>query len=232
MSKYLNTEFLKENMMGPNAVKLLEELLQGLQFNPNMRVLDLGCGKGLTSIYLAEKFNVNVFAMDLWISASENFQRFQKIGMDHKIIPIHADALCPPFADEYFDAVISVDSYHYFGRDAQYLDAHLAPLVKKGGMIALAFPGLKKELDTLPVEMALSWTAEDIETMHSCPWWQKLLQQSKMLEIISITEMNCFEECWNDWLSCENQYAILDRPAMDAGAGKYMNFISVICKRI
>lgn len=153
--------------------------------------------------------------------------------MEQKIVPIHADAHCPPFADEYFDAIISVDSYHYFGRDERYLDTTLAALVKKGGMIALAFPGLKHELgDTLPAEMALSWSAEDMETWHSCAWWKKLLSSSKTVEIVSVAEMNCFEECWNDWLSCENQYAISDRRAMEAGAGKYMNFISVICRRL
>ena len=36
-----------------------------------MKVLDLGCGKGLTSLFLAKEANVNVFATDLWISATE-----------------------------------------------------------------------------------------------------------------------------------------------------------------
>ena len=83
-------------------------------------------------------------------------------------MPIHADALNLPFADEYFDAVVSVDSYMYFGRDEKFMDTRLAPLVKKGGIIAIAVPGLKQEIhDSIPKEMLLSWTAEDLETMHS-----------------------------------------------------------------
>ena len=33
---------------------------------PGMRVLDLGCGKGLSSIFLAKEFGVQVWAADLW----------------------------------------------------------------------------------------------------------------------------------------------------------------------
>ena len=39
------------------------------------------------------------------------------------------------------------------------------------------------------------------------------------------------EECWNDWLACDNEYAQNDRAAMQAGAGKYMNFIAIILRR-
>jgi len=137
-----------------------------------------------------------------------------------------------PFADGFFDAVISVDSYHYFGRDVRYMDTKLAPLLKKGGTIALAFPGLKEEIHgSIPEEMALSWSAEDIDTLHSCQWWRELLEKSQEIEIDSVHEMQGFEECWSDWLLCENEYAVNDRAAMEAGAGKYMNFISIIARR-
>lgn len=165
MKTYLEQQYLNENMMGPNAITLLKELSCQIPLEPSMRVLDLGCGRGLTSAYLADTFGVQVFALDLWIPATENYLRFRELGLDSRIIPLHGDAGNMPFAEEYFDAVVSVDSYHYFGRDEKYMDSCLAPLVKHGGLIALALPGLKKELtDGLPPEMALSWTEEDIET--------------------------------------------------------------------
>ena len=49
-------------MMGPNSIKILEEMSESLSLKPGMRVLDLGCNKGLTSIFLAKEFGVQVVA--------------------------------------------------------------------------------------------------------------------------------------------------------------------------
>ena len=233
MCQFFTDAFLKENMMGPNAVKVLAEMTQNLPFDAAERILDLGCGKGLSSLYLAEKFPATVFATDLWIPATENFQRFDALGFSRRIIPIHADAHDLPYADDYFDAAVSVDAYHYFGHDAEYLDAHLAPLIKKGGLIALGIPGLTHELGgQLPDEMAQSWSAEDVDTLHSAPWWQDILSRSALTEIVSVSELLCYEESWNDWLACDNPYAVNDRAAMAAGAGKYMNLVFVLLRRV
>lgn len=104
-----------QDMMGPNAVMILRELLQAQPLQPGWRVLDLGCGRGLSSAYLAKECGVQVFAVDLWVPATENDRRFRQLGFDRQIIPLHADAESLPFADDYFDAVVSIDAYHYFG---------------------------------------------------------------------------------------------------------------------
>ena len=44
--------------------------------------------------------------------------------------------------------------------------------------------------------------------------------------------MESNEEVWNDWLKQENEYAISDRKAMEAGGGKYLNFISIVPQRL
>jgi len=80
-SEKYDKAFLKKNMMGPNSIKLLEALTEGMEFTKGGRVLDLGCGAGLTSIFLAKEFGVKVFATDLWISASDNYQRLRKPGL-------------------------------------------------------------------------------------------------------------------------------------------------------
>ncbi len=235
-NKY-NKKFINENLMGPNSMKILEELLQPVKFEKGMRVLDLGCGKGLTSVFLAKEFGVQVFATDLWISASKNYEMIESMGLENQIIPMHADAGDLPYADEYFDAIVSIDSYHYFGTEPDYMDK-LAPLVKKGGTIALGFPGVKKEFNgVLPDEMMSYWekVKDDIlKTFHSIPWWKELLSKSNEISIESIQEMQCFEECWKDWLTCDNEYAEYaanDKLSMEAGADKYMNLIAIIAKR-
>lgn len=75
---------------------------------------------------------------------SDNFDRFKKFNLEEKIIPIHAEAHDLPFAHHYFDAIISIDAYNYFGCESGYLEKHILPLVKKNGLIGIAVPGLKK----------------------------------------------------------------------------------------
>ena len=114
-------------------MKIIEELAESLKLEKGMRVLDLGCGKGLTSIFRAKECDVTVFATDFWISATDNYERIKSMGLEDKIIPIHAEAHDLPFTDEFFDVAISVDAYHYFGVEEDYLTKHFAPLVKKRG---------------------------------------------------------------------------------------------------
>ena len=44
--KYDKT-FLQSNMMGPNSMRILEELLKDVKLKKEMKVLDLGCVMGL-----------------------------------------------------------------------------------------------------------------------------------------------------------------------------------------
>jgi hypothetical protein len=54
-----------ENLMGPNVLWLAESLSQVMDLRPGMRVLDMGCGKAISSIFLAKEFDVQVWATDL-----------------------------------------------------------------------------------------------------------------------------------------------------------------------
>ncbi|MDD4239140.1 MAG: methyltransferase domain-containing protein [Desulfotomaculaceae bacterium] len=228
-----DSNYIKENIMGPNPIKLLEELFALHRIPRNATVLDLGCGRGVTSVFMAKEYGLRVFATDLWISATDNKKRFDDMGLtSEQIIPIHAEAHDLPYAEEFFDAVVCVDAYHYFGRDEEYLGKHLLPFVKHGGYLLFAVPGLKKDIhDNLPPEMLLSWTAEDLDTIHDTVYWRKMVELTYGIEIISVCEMEGFDECWNDWLASDNEYAVNDRKCMNAGAGKYMNFIAMVLRR-
>ena len=41
-----------------------------MEIEPDTRVMDLGCGKTITSIFLAQEFHLQVWATDLWVSAA------------------------------------------------------------------------------------------------------------------------------------------------------------------
>ena len=118
---------------GANSLWLAEWLAPALDLRSGMRVLDLGCGRACSSIFMRREFDVQVWATDLWFSASENLQRIRDAGVDDGVFPIHADARSLPFAAEFFDAIMCIDSYPYFGSDDLYLN-YLAQFVKPGGV--------------------------------------------------------------------------------------------------
>lgn len=224
---------LMAKIMGPNPIKLEEELLQDHRIPAGAVVCDLGSGQGLTSVFLVKEYGFTVYAADLWSDPEENRRFFREMGLDDRqIIPVRADAAALPFEKEFFDAVVSTDSYNYFGRDPEYLDQKLLPFVKKGGYLYIAIPGMKRDChEHLPPELLLSWSPEQLAYMHDVPYWRNMVEQSRDAEVIEVVEMESNDEVWADWLKQENEYAVGDRKAMEAGGGKYLNFIRIVLRK-
>ena len=233
MSSPKNLEFLKANMMGPNAMRVAEELASTLNINENMRILDLGCGSGLSTLLLTKKYGAKVFAADLWISPTENYERFKSIGIDEQAVPISVDATKGlPFANGYFDLLFSVDAYHYFGDTAEMLPS-LIPFVKKGGIVAVAIPGLKYEFGkNIPAELQPFWNGEMARTLHSLEWWKELWERAEGVEMVDSREMACCREAWEEWLTGYHPVVAEDVKMMKAEGGKYFNMIQLIAKVI
>ncbi len=232
-SKKYQTPELMAKIMGPNPLKITEELLKNHRIPAGATVCDLGSGQGLTSLFLAEEYDFTVYAADLWSDPEENRAFFAKMGMSaERLIPVKADASDLPFSKNFFDAVISTDSYNYFGRDPEYLDEKLLPFIKPGGLIYIAVPGMKKDChEALPAELLLSWTPEQLDYLHDTAYWTRIVGACCGADILAVKEMESNEEVWADWLKQENPYAVGDRKSMEAGGGKYLNFIAVILRK-
>ena len=139
---------------GANSLWLTEWLVSAMELHAGMRILDLGCGRGASSVFLHNEFGVQVWATDLWFPVDERLQRVRDAGVEHAVVPIHADARSLPFAPGFFDAVVSIDSFPYYGTDDLYLN-YLARFVRPGGQIAIAGAGLVAEVERpVPAHLA------------------------------------------------------------------------------
>lgn len=228
-----DSEMVKQKIMGPNPIKLLEELMMQNRTPEGALVMDLGSGQGLTSVFLAREYGFRVIAADLWSDPTDNKRFFDGMGLsDREILPVKADAEALPFAHGTFDAVACTDSYNYFGRDPEYLGTKLLPFLKPGGYIYIAVPGMVKDChDDLPEALLRSWTAEQLDYIHDADYWKAIFAATPAAQIVSLRVMESNAEVWADWLACDNEYAAGDRAAMDAGGGKYLNFISAVLRR-
>ena len=226
-------DIVRSKIMGPNTLKLTEELLESADIPRGSVVLDLGSGSGISSAMLAREYGFVTYAADLWSDPSENMRFFESMGLsNHEVIPVKADATQLPFAHGFFDAVVCVDSYNYYGRDPEYLGAHLLPFVKDGGMLYLAISGMVHDChDDPPACLLTSWTPEQLDYIHDMAWWRDMISHTSGVDIVDMREMACTREAWVDWVACDNDYARGDRAAVEAGALDYLNTLAVTLRK-
>ena len=187
------------NELGPNALWLTEFLVEPIDLKPGMRVLDLGCGKGMTSVFLAREFGVQVYAVDLWENADGKWELAKQSGVEHLIVPIHGDARELPFAKGFFDVVLCVDSYIYFGANDAFL-GNITEFLRPGGKIGMVVPGFMGEItDGRPVpEYLKQFLSDELWTWKTLSWWKQLWEKSGL---VSVDVADTMEDGCTLWLS-------------------------------
>ena len=166
---------------GANSLWLTEWLTTAIDLRPGMRVLDLGCGRAASSIFLHREFGVQVWATDLWFGAAQNLERIRDAGVEGGVLPIHADARSLPFADAFFDAIVCIDSFFYYGTDDLYLN-YLARFLKPGGTLGIAGAGLMREFDGVVPEHLRAWWTQDMWCLHSAAWWRRHWERTGIVD--------------------------------------------------
>jgi len=233
-SRY-DMNWVARHEMGPNALWLTEALSQVMTFTSGMRVLDLGCGTALSSIFLAREFGVQVWATDLWISASDNLKRIQEAGLEDRVFPVYAEARHLPYADGFFDAIVSLDAYHYFGTDVHYLDFHLLKLLKPGGQVGIVSPASPAEMPhPLPMHLDDSWY-----WLNSVDWWRNLWERCPGFSVDRAEMLPNGWELWMRWHAFLDTFETInphndpkEMEQLRADGGKNIGFIRMVGSRV
>jgi cyclopropane fatty-acyl-phospholipid synthase-like methyltransferase len=230
-SSHYNPEWVLANASGgANALWLTEWLASALELRSDMRVLDLGCGRASTSIFLRREFGVQVWATDLWFSAAENIQRIRDAGVEDGVFPLHCDVHSLPFAPEFFDAIVCIDCFPYFGTDDLYLN-YLAQFVKPDGPIGIAGVGLMQEIEgSVPDHLREMWS-QDFWAIHSAAWWRRHWERTG---IVGVEVADNMPDGWERWLEWQRAVApdnAAEINAIEADAGRCLGYIRVVGRR-
>ncbi len=243
LSNKYDPQWVLDNEMGPNALWLTEWLTRDMDLRPGMRVLDMGCGGCLSSVFLAREFGVEVWATDLWISATDNWQRIREAGLEDRIFPIHAEAHALPYAQKFFDAIVCVDSYMYYGTDDMYLN-RFVKFLKTGGQIGIVIPSIVRDFENGQVPEYLTrrtpsggrfWNPAECFSFHPPDWWRRHLGQTELLDDL---EVSIVPDGWRDWLQFELAKVAAgtnrnddEVPALEADQGQYLGVIQITARR-
>lgn len=222
-----------ENAMGPNVLWLAEFLSNKLAIQASHRVLDLGSGKCLSSVFLAKEFGCQVWAADLWTDVKANENLVNKAGVTDLVHPVSAEAHNLPFEPDFFDLIVSFDAYHYFGTDDLYI-GYITKFLKRGGSVGVVSPGLIREFDgDPPVHLQRDWYW-DMWAFHSSEWWRRHIEKSGLVRLDGVGMVPNGWRLWSDWDRICDLY---NDPASEPGdwveedAGRNLGFVWWVAKR-
>jgi len=108
-----------------------------LRAKPNEKILDVGCGEGIFTNYLA-KSNKNIYGLDLSkrdLSIAK--QSARQLGVRVKYV--RSDAAKMPFAGSSFDKVFSISTIEHIGDDRSTFN-EIHRVLRPGGTLVFSVP--------------------------------------------------------------------------------------------
>ncbi|WP_310481741.1 methyltransferase domain-containing protein [Chamaesiphon sp. VAR_48_metabat_403] len=154
-------------------IDLIEELLKwsgDYNNRPPQNILDVGCGIGGSSLYLAEKFGAQVTGITLSpVQANRARERARAAGLAAKADFQVANALEMPFADNSFDLVWSLESGEHMPDKVKFLQ-ECYRVLKPGGKLIFVTWCHRPTTATTPLTTDEQRHLQDIYRVYCLPY--------------------------------------------------------------
>lgn len=181
------------NRQGPGGDSETKKAIElaGIDRNVPLKIADIGCGTGASTLTLACLLNAKITAIDFlqdFIDVLAN--RAQRKGVDEKITPLCASMEQLPFEDEEFDVIWSEGAIYNIGFEKGIAD--WKRYLKPGGLLIAS--EITWLTNSRPSELQDHWDNEypEIDTASA---------KIKVLENRGYTPIGYFvlpEHCWLD----------------------------------
>ncbi len=177
------------------GLKATEELMELCHVGEGSYVLDVGCGAGQTSCYIAKKYGCRVVGVDVKERMIERSkERAESEGVEDMVEFRVADAQDLPFDDDVFDAVIT-ESVTAFPEDKQRAVKEYARVTKPGGYVGL---NESTWLKVPPPPEMIEWVSQDlgaqVKPLTPDEWTGLLEGAGLTLEFVDVREVIVREE--------------------------------------
>lgn len=150
------------------AQRLMQDLVaEKINLTAGMRILDAGCGQGVTPTYLAKKYGAIVEGITVVpFEIGEANKLSQKLGVSSRVRYSLMDYSKLKFDDEYFDAVYTQESLVHSTNTEKTLKEFYRVL-KKGGGIALFEYTMANDDEFSPEELKIMNEMNYASAMYS-----------------------------------------------------------------
>ena len=229
-SKYHPEWVLANASGGANSLWLTEWLTTALELRPGMRVLDLGCGRVSSSIFLHREFGARSgrpISGSVPRRTSSGFGTPASRRASFHCTRMPGRSLLPA---NFFDAIVCVDSFPYFGTDDLYLN-YLAQFVKPDGQIGITGAGLVQEIEGPIPEHLRDWWTQDLWGLHSAAWIRRHWERTGIVDVELADTMPDGWRVWLDWHHAVAPDNATEIKAVEIDAGRYLGYIRAVGRR-
>ncbi|QIR37770.1 methyltransferase domain-containing protein [Tolypothrix sp. PCC 7910] len=166
-------------------IDLIEELLHWAEVKTAENILDVGCGIGGSSLYLAEKFDAKATGITLSpVQANRATERAQKLNLSDRSQFLVADAQAMPFADNSFDLVWSLESGEHMPNKIKFMQECYRVLKPGGKLIMVTW--CHRPIDHAPLTDDERKHLQDIYRVYCLPYVISLPEYAAIANQISL----------------------------------------------
>ncbi|HEY9802710.1 MAG TPA: methyltransferase domain-containing protein [Leptolyngbyaceae cyanobacterium] len=150
-------------------IDLIEELLNWADIERAENILDVGCGIGGSSLYLAAKFQAQATGITLSpVQAARATERAKEAGLSGRSQFLVANAQAMPFEDNSFDLVWSLESGEHMPDKTKFMQECYRVLKPGGTLIMVTW--CHRPTDETPLTADEQKHLEDIYRVYCLPY--------------------------------------------------------------
>lgn len=224
MNPFLSTN--EPAVWGPGSLEMALPLVESLRIQPDMRILEVGGGSGQITTILAREWNVTVFTLEPWFGGEEIQARAAREGVWDRVIALKLKVQDLPFADDTFDAVMSIGSFEMIGDERPQALAQMVRVARPGARIGIAEP----MCHPIPIPPEVAELDRGEPSFRHCfrtvDWNRDLVARAGL----AVTESYYFPDAYRWWVEYAAQRKVpeMEQELIDRDQGRSLSLGLVV----